>query len=235
MRKSATQNNEAAGHYMTKAEAAEALGVSPSMVDVFDRKQLLAAHYPDGVKTGKKFLAEDVFVLAELRAEFQGDFLRRLPQIAMRAAAAARRTEKKLDEVMTFLGLNDTVLSLETEAVVTLHLRAEKMLREAGSATETEVFDWARKLVAMNEEYFELVQLHCGDPEPWRPYLDLAKALAKRASPGTKARVFLEHGRANVRNAAYFFERGARGAREANRRFPGERYAGRLIQRLLPT
>lgn len=232
MRKRAPQNNAPPGDYMTKAEAAEALGVTAKMVDVYDRRLLLEAHYPKGARAGKHFLREDVFALADLRAEHKGDFLRRIPQIALRAAAASRRVEKKLDDLMSFLGLNDAALSLEVTDIAAFHLQVEDAARAPVHAAD--VMDWAKKLLAVHEEYFELVHLHLGDDEPWKPYLELARELARKARPGSRDSIFIEYARANLRNVAYFYERTFRSPREADAKFPGERYSGRLLQRIVP-
>lgn len=217
--------------YVTPAEAAELLGVSVEMVHVYDRKQLLEAYYPNGRKAGKRFLAEDVYALVELRQEHKGDFLRRLPQIAMRAVVTSRRVEKRLDELMQFLGLNDVVLPLDATSIALLHFQVEKALVQPRVEDQQELLDWAKKLLAINEEYLDLVKLHLGDEYPWKPYLDLARKLSEAC--GGRQRSFLEHARANLRNVAYFYERSWRGPKEAEKLFPGERYSGRLLRRVL--
>lgn len=234
MRKSATQNNHPSGPYMTKAESAEVLGVSISMVEVFDRRQLLEPHYPEGPKAGKRFLAEDVYALAEIRKQYGNDFTRRLPHIAMKAVVASRRVEKKLDELMNYLGLTSTVIGSEKEDVVTLHLCVEAAVEADHLESDAGIVEWAKKLLAVTEDYFAMVKDICGDEEPWKPYLELAKKLAGQAGPSSRARMYIDHARASVRNAAYFYERAFRGARAANKMFPGERYSARLLQRLMP-
>lgn len=220
------------GLYLTPVETAEVLGVSVEMVHVYDRRQLLEAYYPDGRKAGKRFLAEDVYALHELRQEHKGDFLRRLPQLAMRAIVTSRRVEKRLDELMQFLGLNDTVLSLEPTNVTLLHFQVEKALTLPRAEGDAELLDWAKKLLAINEEYLDLVKLHLGEEYPWKPYLDLARVLSEKSEG--RQRSFIEHARANLRNVAYFYERAYRGARAAEKLFPGERYSGKLLRRILP-
>lgn len=220
------------GLYLTPAETAEVLGVSVEMVHVYDRKQLLEAYYPEGRKAGKRFLAEDVFALHELRQEHKGDFLRKLPQLAMRAIVTSRRVEKRLDELMQFLGLNDVALSLEPTDVAMLHFNVEKALTMPRAEGDQELLDWSKKLLAINEEYLDLVKMHLGDEYPWKPYLDLARVLSEKC--GGRQRSFLEHARSNLRNVAYFYERAWRGPREAEKLFPGERYSGRLLRRVLP-
>jgi hypothetical protein len=220
------------GLYLTPQETAEVLSVSVEMVHVYDRRQLLEAYYPDGRKAGKRFLAEDVYALAELRQDQKGDFLRKLPQLAMRAVVTSRRVEKRLEELMQFLGLNDVALSLEPRDVALLHFQVERALEMPKIEGDHELLDWAKKLLAINEEYLELVKMHLGDDYPWKPYLDLARKLSERASG--RHRSFIEHARANLRNVAYFYERSFRGPKAAERTFPGERYSGRLLRRVLP-
>lgn len=218
--------------YLTVSETAEVLGVSASMVHVFDRRRLLESHYPDGRKAGKRFVADDVYALAELRAEHKGDFMRRLPQIALKAAVTSRRVEKRLNELLEFLGLNDVVLSVEPGDVIELHRSVEALPRRPRLEDEAEILAWAKKILAINEEYLDLIKMSTGDPYPWKPYLELGRVLSAIAKGRTKS--FIEHARANLRNVAYFYERSYRGPREAEKMFPNERYSGRLMRRLLP-
>lgn len=221
------------GLFLTPAEAAEVLGVSVQMVHVYDRRQLLEAHYPGGALRGKKFLAEDVYALAELRTQYKGDFLRKLPQIALRAAVTSRRVEKRLEELMSFLGLNDVVLSLEPQDVIDLHHKVEVALSQPRVEDEADVIAWSKKFLAINEEYLELVKTHVGEAFPWKPYLELARLVAGRANGRSQS--YIAHARASLRNVAYFYERAFRGPAEANAMFPGERYSGKLLQRLMMT
>lgn len=220
------------GPYMTVAEAAELLGVTPKMVHIYSRRQLLEAHYPSGRRAGMHFMADDVVALAELRGA-DSDFMRKLPQIAMRAFVASRRVEKKLEALMYLLGLGAPALSLEKDDVIQMHLQAERAIMR-GTADPAAAREWARRFGAFTEEYLELVHLHVGTEEPWKVYLHLGRDLAARLKDGTEEKAFVEHARAHIRNVAYFYERGRRGARAANKMFPNERYSGRLLQRLYP-
>lgn len=227
--------------YMTKPEAARTLGVTASMVEVYANKGLLDPHYPNGKRAGQHYLAEDVYALSELRTQHQGDFFRKLPQIAMRAVVTSRRVERKLDELMSFLGMNDVSLGTERDDVLAFHMKVlELMARTDEDLDEKQlpddvVFWWAQRILALNEEYFELVRMHLLEEKPWELYLGAAQQLVARAKKGTKAHAFMEHARANVRNAAYFYERGAVGPKEAKKAFPGEHYSKRLVERLMPT
>lgn len=219
------------GLYLTPQEAAEALGVSLDMVHVYTRRGLLDPHYPNGKLGRKQLRAEDVYALAALRAEHKGDIFKRLPQIAMRAAVTSRRVEQKLDELMAFLGVNDTVLSLESRAITELHQAVEAAINNPLIENDNDIMEWAKKILAINEEYIELLKMHVKTDPPWKPYLELASILGGLAKG--RSRMYIEHARTNMRNVAYFYERSFRGATAANKMFPGERYSGRLLQRLL--
>ncbi len=219
--------------YLTPSEAAEVLGVTESMVRVYDRRQLLEGHYPEGKKVGKRYLAEDVHTLAEIRGEHNWNFARKLPSLAMKAVATSRRVERKLDEIMSFLGLNDVVLSLEKHDIINFHQEVELNLNQPMDMKDEKVIVWAKRLLAINEEYLELVKSYVGTQYPWKPYLDLARTISCKA--GARPRMYIEHARSNLRNVAYFYERSFRGTAEAEKMFPGERFSGKLLARILPT
>lgn len=226
--------------YMTPREAAKVLGVSASMVDVMDRRELLDAYYPEGPRAGKRFLSEDIFALAELRSTYGSDLAKRTLQIAIKAAVASRRVERKLDDIMTFLGVNDVALSTEKDDVMAFHMKViEELARTDEDLAEKprhdeEIMGWAKKLLALSEDYFALVRLHLLEETPWELYLELAHRLVARTKKGTKTYAFMEHARAAVRNAAYFYDRGTVGPKEAKKTFPGEHFSKRLIQRVHP-
>lgn len=222
--------------YVTPLEASELLGVTVAQVHTLNRNGLLEAHYPEGRRpkglAGKKFLREDVLTLAELREQSKGALLLKLPQLALRAIVSSKRVERRLDEITRYLGLNDRVLGTEKDDVLGLFLRAENFLRNPKVRSEEEALDWAKNLLAMTEEYLELTEAHSGQPEPWRVFLELAKTLSQECSPGTAARMYLDHARSNLRRVSYFHLRSAKGSKEADRVFPGEGYSDRLLRTL---
>lgn len=222
------------GPYLSINETAEILGVTISQVHVLHRRDLLEAHYPDGRKAGKRFLRDDVYTLLELRQQ-KTDFTRKLPQLVMKAVVASRRAEKRMDELMFYFGFNQEALGREKEEVVAFFLRVESALKEPRIEGSQEFRHWSQKMLAVTEEYLELVHLYTGEPEPWKVFLDFARVLADMAVPGSAERMYIDHARANLRNVAYFYVRSFKGEQSADRKFPNERYAGRLVQRLIPT
>ena len=159
--------------------------------------------------------------------------MQKLPQLAMRAIVSTKRTERRLDELMEYLGLVGETLSTGKDDVVALCLQSEATLREPPVKDDAMVMHWAKKLLAVTEEYLELVCLYKGDEEPWKLFMQLGVEMTKRAE-SERAKAYIEHARRNLRHVAYFYERGAKGIKAANARFPDERYSGKLLQRLLP-
>lgn len=217
--------------YLNLNEAAKVLNTSVSMVHVFDRRGILTAHYPDSRRAGKHFLREDVYALAELR---KLGIDKNSDQMVMRALVASRRAEKKVDDLMFYLGFNEEALGTEKTEVVAFFIRAEESLKEPKIHGPEDVRRWARKIQAITEEYLELVHAYTGEPEPWKVFLDLARQLASISEPGSPERVFMDHARANLRNVAYFYLRTYKGPRQADKAFPNERYSGKLISRMYP-
>jgi hypothetical protein len=219
-----------AGPYVTVAEAARLLGIGSDQVHHLDRGRLLEGHYPEGRKAGKRFLEEDVHALVELRRETAGGLTPKLPRLAMRAVLVSRRAERKVDRLLHYLGLDADPLPSDREGALAIHHRVDAWLRKGGSSDPSTLHELARTLLAITEEYLELVGQATGDPECWRIYFELGAMLAQKVDPNDPLRAYVEHARRNARNVAYLRLREMKGARVADRQMPGERYSDQLLR-----
>jgi len=206
---------------ITAAEAATIHGVHISTVHAWSRSGLLASDYPKGRLGGKYFRRCDVLDLLQLKEHELFGLQKNLPQMALQAIVASRRCEKRLNEIVQYLGLVEDPLGTSREDVVALFAKTQEFLEVPIAKSPEVVIAWARTLLGITEDYLGLVRLYVGEEEPWRVYAELGRVLAERCSPGTSARTYVEHARRNLRNAAYFY-------------LPGERYSSRILRLYLP-
>jgi hypothetical protein len=221
-----------AGGYLTVPEAAKLLGVKSAQVLHLQKQRYLDPHYPNGRKGGMHFLEEDVITLAELRNETRESMTQKLPRLAMRAIVTSRRTERQLEQLLHYLGLDAPPLPADREGILVLHHKLNSWIELGAKPDPKKALELARCLLALTEEYLEAAVAATGDPEAWKLYIELGGELSKRLDERDALRLYVEHARRNVRSAAYFYLRGAKGAREAGRHFQGERYTDRLLRAL---
>lgn len=222
------------GTYITVEEAAAIHGVHVSQVHAWSRGGMLEAYYPKGRRAGKRFRRQDVLDLLELREQEWAGLRKKLPQLALEAIVTSRRVEKRLNELVYYLGLSEEQLAVGKDEVVMLFVQVQSFLDIPIVENHEAAIRWARVLLGITEDYLGLVSLYLEEPEPWAIYMELGRVLASKCSPNTSARMFIEHARKNLRNVAYFYLRGSKGARVAGHLFPGESYSGRLLQTLFP-
>lgn len=225
--------------YITPKEASKILGVSSYQVQAWSTSGLLEPHYPDGPRphrlSGKRFLRTDVLSLYEAREQLRGARTQGYPKLALKAFVASRRVEKKLDELMRYLGLTTKALELDKEHILAFVLAADRVSAHPETVPEDEICEWAQKLLAVTEEYLELAKQATGNEDVWEVFLAAGRALATVCSPGTTARMFVDHARAHLRNTSYLYLRGVVGARAANKVFPGEGYTSSLVRTIYPS
>jgi hypothetical protein len=225
--------------YVTPDEAALILGVLVGQIHAWSRSGLLEPHYPDGPRPkrlgGKRFLREEILALKELREEQgKGSPKLRIPQIAMRAFVSSRRLERKLEELMNYLGLSVRTLREDEEEVRAFYVSVQEFVQSPGNNTQLEIADWAKKLAGVTDGYLHLIQAVTGDDFAWAMLLELGKTLASQCSPGTNARMYVDHAYRNAQNAAYLYLRSTKGVRAANKMFPKESYALDLVRTFFP-
>lgn len=219
---------------VTAEEAATIHGLHVSTIHNWSRCGLLAGDYPKGRLGGKYFRRTDVMDLLHLKEGELSSLQKNLPQMALQGIVASRRCEKRLNEIVQYLGLVEDPLGTTKDDVVTLFAKVQEFLEAPRVKSPEAAIDWARVLLGVTEDYLGLVALYVGEKEPWQAFMDLGHALSERCSPGTSARTYVDHARRSLRNAAYFYLRGSKGAGVAGKAFPGERFSSRILRRLLP-
>ena len=221
--------------FVTVPEAASILGVTSSRVHVFGQSGYLEEHYPEGRRPEKKrFLREDVLNLKELREQVKGSRALKIPQVAMKAYLSAKRTERRLEELLRYLGINTRTLPEDPDQIRAFYLYFEHFSKAAPNLSPEEILDKARDLQGITEEYLELTVSITGRKDAWEVFAKSAKILASKCSVGTVQRMFVDHARANLRNITYFYVRGSQGVRAAERMFPKEGYVTELVHTMYP-
>lgn len=207
-------------------EAAEILGLSARSLKRLVKKGMLHPIHTDKLKP-YSFLEHEVVALAEARKDKRMGF-REVQAMSKQAYATARSTEKVLQQVIRFLGIDIPRLSLNPEDVRALHLRAEDAQVMDFYPTATEVLGWARIFQAIDDNYLDMVKQVSRVDEPWKAYLDLATLLDTRApehvlSADAELKVAVgcvSAARRNLRNVTYFYIRQQYGKRVAARAIP---------------
>lgn len=169
----------------------------------------------------------------ELREQTKGALHVKIPQLAMRAFVASRRVEKRLDELLHYLGLTTTDLKLDPEHVKSFHAACADFTDIPGRNSPAELMEWARKLLAVTEDYLTLMAQVTGDQDSWKVLMVAANTLVSACSKGSSTRTYAEHARNNLRNVAYLHLRDTQGQRKANQQFPKESLVKKLLKRAL--
>lgn len=214
---------------LTPKEAAEILDISVRQLDRVCRSKALSPIYPEGGGlNASRFFDEDA-VMAYLEIKDKKLDISQLAAITRQAYVISRATERKLEQVMHYLGLDLPHLSHKRADVLRLYVQVEDALEIADRDLKPEkILEWARIFYAIGEEYLWLIEEVVEDLEPWKVLLELANTLYKNA-PREKfnndkklasAYGFLDAGRKNVRNVAYFYIRNKHGVQLASLAFP---------------
>ena len=126
------------------------------------------------------FDADEVHVLAQLRSRKLS--LVDVAMMAQRAEISSRRTERVVRQLLDTFDFGQGLLSLEPSDVIALYLRVEAELEMYNPYNNArEIAGWACTFNMIGEEYFEVVAIHTGSDEPWRPYTSLAAKMLKEA------------------------------------------------------
>lgn len=211
---------------MTVQEASEILEVSEKQVRSYIRDGTLVATYPEGRRLNAPTLLhrDDVAGLEEfLRSKAS---LPKLIAMARRAHVASRSLERSVRRISAAIGADVPLPDLSRGAVLSTYLKVEDALKEHRFREVNEVTEWSRLFLSAGEEYFEAVEQHTGDPEPWKKYLDLAAKIRKEAPVSiadaemTVAYNYFAMASRFMRQAAYFYVRNRHGLPTANKLFP---------------
>lgn len=224
---------------VSKADAAQLLGVSLSTLTVFTKKGILSPAI-EGERSSPKtrYLLSDISsVLEALNKKWN---LVSIGHTALRAYVTAKRAERKVNELLTMMGLHERELPTDEESVQALYIQAQDDLKKTAFSAE-EVLFWSRVFLKIGEEYFSLVETYTGSTEPWRYFLLLGQHLATQKGGVSPADIerqaayrYLTYARQNMRSAAYFSIREKYGHRKAAQVIPdGSGTVDDLLLRLL--
>lgn len=222
----------------TRKETATVLGVTVRTLSNYVTQGLLV---PVIEKRKAHFRRGDVLALAEvLRA---GNDLAAVTGTALRALVRAEQCERKLNELLGLLGFTTVSLPTTTKGLLELYHRAHRISGwEEPSIIASQVFHFAKELLAFNEEYLRLVEHHTGDAEPWRVFLAACERLA-RLTPTDRmvydhelasAYSYIPVARRHLRAVAYFFVRSSHGSEVADKAFIGDNAFDPVITTLFP-
>lgn len=161
-------------------EAAEILGVPYRSVHHFVRQGLLKPRYPRGRKLNAPvlFVREEIEALHDARKR-SFDFTQ-VGTLALQAHASSRALERRVEFLEQLLGSAYHTLSLEEEDVISLYAQA-KECAEFPIIEVDAIMYWSKVLLALGEEFLEVLSSMTNDEEAWHVFLDLSSALIREA------------------------------------------------------
>lgn len=208
---------------MSVKEVAELLGITPQRVYQMREDGVLRDVNP----TGKaRFDAYDVEALAEERE--RGPMTpTEMRRYIVRLLAGKRRHERRIKSLERMMGLRARHIGDDEVEILGLYYRAKEAVKEPLLDAVSSRF-WYETLLAIHEEFFDLVELYSRDPEPWRPFVVLAQKMYEKAPPVGEFydeevvanNAELEVARRNVRAAAWIYLCNRRGRAYAEAQFP---------------
>ncbi len=211
---------------LTRAEAAEILGVSMSTLTHMLRDGHVRAKEYDGNKA--LFDEEEVHALKEARE--MGSSPQQLLEMTRQAWAAARIAQRKVEYLERLLGMHvPPANQLSEEGVRALHAEAEEALEQRLSSAD-KVNYWADKFFSICDAYLARVKEVIGIDDPWLLYLRLSDHLVMGrdfvASQLDPAEIIaykrLHAGREQFRRAAFTYLLQRFGKQKAFKVFPTE-------------
>ena len=223
---------------LTPGAAAKLLKVTTRTLNNYVSQGLLQAVYE---QRRCFFRRADVIALAEVFNE--GNDLAAVATTAIRALIRAEQCEKRLNELLSLLGFTTVSLVTTEPGILELYHRAIRMhSNEEPIVIAAQVFQFAKELLAFNEEYLRLVEHHTGDDEPWRVYLVACEKLTA-LTPFDRmvhdlelstAYSYVVAARRHIRSVAYFYVRARHGAAVADEAFIGANAFEPIITTLFP-
>ncbi len=156
--------------WISTSRAADALGVTERSIRSYIRKGQLASR-KDGVHT--LVSRADVKALTEAKKRGLGRSYNAMTIAKM--DAKLQIMEKQLETVMRMLDIRYEPLSLSDEDFGSLYMMAEHYLKTPWAPHEETM--WCDVFVRFRVEDMEKLAEVVGDPDPWRPFYALAKAM----------------------------------------------------------
>lgn len=210
---------------ITAKEAADIIGVGPRQLSALARQGFIRTQHKKGDRRTPYYDPNEIVAYADMKQK--GITFAEIAAMAQQNRARVTRLERVVNRLLGVIGADTPTLKLDRQSVISMHLTVEDAL-ELPVYTSKEVLDWSKIFYSIGEEYFEEVANIFNTPEPWKPYLELAKRMAKKA-PFRQMEVdievkatynYLKLATRFVRQAAFFYVRGKSGSREAYRTFP---------------
>ena len=217
---------QAPEEYVTRAEAAEALGVTErSLYNMVKRGILIPRHFKEDWRR-TLFLHADVEQLVlTLRGDKSPD-LQQVKALALQALSTARRSEQRLSDIFEHLGLDIPPMPRDESFVRALYADAKNGFYPSTVTNAEWLKFWSDMFFGMDEVYFELVTLLTGDDEPWKVFLDFSgevlREMHKRDEdiPAGPKRLF-RASREHLRHVGYMHCRRSVSAKIAHTVFDG--------------
>lgn len=214
---------------INQREAAEILGVSPSMVSHLTKQGVLRQRMPDGQKYGKEVLYDVEEVSALKEARDRGHTIQSVAETASQAWAAARVMQRRIEIIEKAHGLNVMTLPIDEDSVRALHIEAEDDLTRVINGAE-KVNYWADRLFAICEDYIRRLVEVTRDENAWSVYLELSARMIRARDfkssmydpCETLAYKRLDAARVRLRIAVFVYVLQTHGKRDAFKIFPSE-------------
>lgn len=197
------------------AAAADILGVGKSMVDHLVRQGWLRPIYTPESRRKRLYRREEVAALAEVREQDTFD-IQKIASMAQQAFAAARQMERRVELMERAFGRSAWPLKLDEESVMQTYCRARHNTQHPPDPEDLKsVLEWAQILMAVDQNYFDLLEAYSGDEECWRCFMDVGEVISLNAPIkdlkwNIEAKAvygYLDVGNRNVRNVSFFFVR----------------------------
>lgn len=214
---------------ITREEAARLLNMSVTAFKAIAQRGVFKTYTPTKGTAKLAYSKEEVLVYKELRTD--GKLTEsQLAHIALRALVKAIRTERMLESLLDYTGLNFTHLKSDRIDIETFHVQCTEYLAVGGSITEHH--EMLKKLLAVDEAYLTLVFKYLGITEPWVLFMDVAKFIAVDLPQTGPIWHLANHVIRSLRNAAFQYACMSKGAVKAKAEFRQNNFSSRLAQSL---
>jgi hypothetical protein len=213
------------GNEVSSKDAAEILRVSVRSVYNMRRQGILRA--VGRLKQDVTFDLEEVCALAAARESGEKLTNTELQSLLVQAVASISTLRRRVDSLERLQGVTVPQIGTSQEDVLGLLWKAEAAL-DSQPFSLAEIRDWSLTFLGIHEEFFDLVEHFAQHPEPWKPFLDLARKVSKDCPPTgpqqsydvAAANAELDVARRNLRQAAWAYACKRRGEAFARAAFP---------------